>query len=55
MRNLKQSTEQYRNIQGVKYLHYTSDPAEFQNCKKECKEQGLRYRIIDHQFYKESK
>jgi len=53
MRNLKLSINQYRNINGLKFKCWTSNPAEFEELKKECKEQGLKFRIIDNQFYKQ--
>lgn len=50
---MKYSINQYRNIKGVRYECYTSDPSKFENCKKECKEKRLKYRIIDNQFYRQ--
>lgn len=49
--NLKQSINQYRNINGIKFICYTSDPSLFKTLKKECKEKNIKYRIIDFQFY----
>jgi hypothetical protein len=50
---LKQSIKQYRNIAGKYYIMYTSNPADFENYKAECKNEGLSYKIINNQFYKE--
>lgn len=54
MRKLKWSAQQYRNIKGFNFKHETSDPAEFDRLKKECKDLGFKYRIIDNQFYKQT-
>ncbi len=51
--SLKQSDIQYRNIDGKHFECYTSDPAEFSKSKKECRQTGLSYRIIDGQFYRQ--
>lgn len=55
MRKLKQSINQYRNINGTRYECYTTNADEFDKCKAECKEERLKYRIIEDQFYKEVK
>lgn len=51
---LKQSDNQYRNISGKHFECYTSDLAEFTKAKKDCKQAGLSYRIVDGQFYRET-
>jgi hypothetical protein len=51
---LKQSRNQYRNIKGVYYEHWTSDASTFKIEKSEAKKLGLRTRIIDGQLYREA-
>lgn len=50
---LKQSYKQYRNIKGKHFVMWTSNPAEFDQAKAEIKKQGLSFRVIDGQLYKE--
>ena len=55
---LKQSYYQYRNIKGKHYKFHTIDCGEsgtFAEAKAECKQEGISFRIIDGQFYKEVK
>lgn len=51
---MKQSINQYRNINGIYFECFTSDPSKFEFCKKQCRERGLKYRIIDNQFYRQA-
>lgn len=51
----KHSTEIYRTIKGVKFTQETSNPDEFERLKNECKEKGLRFRIVNGEFLKEAK
>lgn len=53
-RQLKMSNKMHRNIKGIYYEHYTSHPDEFKQCKQECQEKGLKYRIINGEFFIES-
>lgn len=48
---MKLSTKQYRNINGVTFKHYTSDPSQFESAKLEAKLSYKKYRIIDNQFF----
>ncbi len=55
---LKQSYYQYRNIKGKHYEFWTADLGEsgtFAEVKAECKKEGVSFRVIDGQFYKEKK
>lgn len=52
---MKQSIKMYRNIKGVYYQQWTFDSSLFDECKKECKELGLKYRIINGEFFREVK
>lgn len=54
MAQLKEHSKQYRNIKGVRYICWSADSGEnwdFAECKQEAKEKGLKYRIIEDQFY----
>ena len=46
MSKLKKSENIYRNMNGVKYQHITSDPSEFERLKLECKVNKKKYRIL---------
>ncbi len=50
---MKQSRDQYRNIGGVHYIMWTADASQFDGAKLECKRLGIKYRVIDGQFYRE--
>lgn len=50
---MKQSINQYRNINGKHYKCWCSDYSKFEELKKECKREGVSFRIIDRQFYKQ--
>ena len=52
---VKDSCFQYRNINGVHYQCYASDPETFDGVIKEAKEKGLRYKIIKGELYLEIK
>lgn len=47
---MKKSVLIYRTIKGVKFTHMTSDPSLFDECKKEAKKAGLKYRIVKGEF-----
>lgn len=55
MRTLKQSINMFRNIKGVRYENYTWDTSLFDALKMECKKEGLRFRIINDEFFREVK
>jgi len=50
---MKQSNDQYRNIAGRRYECIEHNAEWFDKLKAECRAAGLRYRIIDGQFYRE--
>lgn len=50
---VKSSSDQYRNIKGVHYVCYTSNPDAFEEVRKESKEKGLKVRIINGEMYVE--
>ena len=52
---MKASSTQYRNINGKYFEVYTTNPSDFNDCKIECKKEGVAFRVIDNQFYKEVK
>lgn len=43
---MKKSEFIFRNIGGILFKHETSDPSQFDSLKKECKEKGLKYRVL---------
>lgn len=55
MRKLKNHNDQYRNINGKRFEVYTTNPDNFEQAKNECKLEGISFRIIEQQFYKEVK
>ena len=52
---VKSSCDQYRNIKGVHYICWTSDPSVFEEEKKWAKERGLKTKIIKGELYVEKK
>jgi hypothetical protein len=50
---VKYSSDQYRNIKGVHFSHWTSDTSEFEEAKKIAAESGLKVRIIRGELYME--
>ena len=54
MKKLKGSGNIYRTIKGIRYIQETSNPADFEKCKRECKEAGIKYRIINAEFLKQT-
>jgi len=50
---VKDSSQQYRNIEGIFYKCVASDPQTFEQVKKEAKKKGLECRIIKGELYKE--
>lgn len=55
MTRLKESIDQYRNIKGIYFEMWTAAYHDFEQEIKEAKRLGLKYRIIDGQFYRERK
>lgn len=53
MRKLKQSINQYRNINRKHFICVTSNPAHFDEVKKEAKDNGQKFRMINAQLYVE--
>lgn len=53
--NVKYSIDCYRNIKGVRYEHYTSNPDEFAEVKQVAKELGLKIRTIKGELFREVK
>ena len=52
---VKESTDQYRNIKGVHFIHWTSDTSIFAKEKSLAKIKGLKTRIIKGELYIEKK
>lgn len=52
---VKSSCDTYRNIKGVHFVHYTSNPSEFEEVRIDAKKQGLKVRIINEEMYVEQK
>jgi len=52
-KQLKKSSKMYRNINGVRYEHYTSDLLEFAQAKIACKKKSVKFRIINGEFFKQ--
>jgi len=54
---LKSSCDCYRNIKGVHYENYSSDtsPGAYKQYIDECKQLGLKWKIIKNEFYREVK
>jgi len=50
---LKDSSDQYRNIYGIRYECWTADQSEFEVEKSKARELGLRTRVIQGQLYRE--
>lgn len=51
MRKLKFSDKQYRNIGGVRFECFASNPDDFEKTISEAKNRFLKYRRIDEQLY----
>lgn len=51
----KKSYKMYRNIDGTNFIHWTSDPSYFEDSKKECKKNKLKFRIINKELFVENK
>lgn len=52
---VKSSSDLYRNINGVHYVCWTSNPSEFANEIAIAKEQGLKTKIIKDELFIEKK
>ena len=50
---IKSSSDTYRNINGVHFAHYTSNPVLFDKIKVESKKLGVKVRIINQEIYVE--
>ena len=52
---VKNSCDMYRNIKGVHFIQWTSDPSAFEEEKSKAKEKGLKTRIIKGELFIEKK
>ncbi|CDV96336.1 Hypothetical protein DPCES_5338 [Desulfitobacterium hafniense] len=52
---VKSSCDQYRNIDGIHYECYASDPGTFDEVRAEAKQKGLKCRMIKGELYREVK
>lgn len=52
---VKSSCDQYRNIKGVHYICWTSDPGMFDEEKEWAKKECLRTKMIKGELYVEKK
>lgn len=52
---VKDSINQYRNIGGVFFRCWTSDPSTFEAERTEAKRLGLKTRMINGELYREEK
>jgi hypothetical protein len=52
---VKSSSDMYRNIKGVHFVHYTSNPSEFEKIKLEAKKDGLKFKLIKDELFVEKK
>lgn len=55
MAHLKQSRNQYRNINGIHFEFWAADGYSFKEERKKAKALGLKTRTIDGQLYREKK
>lgn len=55
MGNIKQSINQYRNINGKFYIFDTADLEVMPLVKRLCRKNGFSYRMIDGQLFTEVK
>ena len=52
---VKSSCDMYRNIKGVHYTQWTSNPSEFAKEKQIAKEKGLKTKIIKGELFVEKR
>ncbi len=52
---VKASSDMYRNIKGVHYTHFTSNPSEFSKAKESASNGGLKKKNIKGELFIESK
>lgn len=52
---VKSSCDMYRNINGIHYIHYTSNPDDFEKVKAEAKKDGLKTKMINNELFIEKK
>jgi uncharacterized protein YjdB len=52
---VKNSSNKYRNIDGIYYEHWTSDESVFKEESKIAILNNLKYKIINNEFYREVK
>jgi hypothetical protein len=53
--NLKDSYDKYRNIGGVHFESWTSDPAVYEDERQKAKAEGLKVKVIAGELYREKK
>lgn len=53
MKRVKQSIDQYRNINGKFYIFDTANLEKMPFVKRECRKAGFSYRMIDGQLFTE--
>lgn len=52
---VKSSSDMYRNIKGVHYVQWTSNPGDFAKYTEEAKNDGLKTKIIKGELFVEEK
>lgn len=52
---VKNSSDMYRNIKGIFYTQWTSNPSEFAKAKEDFKAKGLKTRIIKGELFVEKR
>lgn len=52
---VKSSSDIYRNIKGIHYVHFTSNPANFSQAIEDAKIEGLKTKIIKDELFIEKK
>ncbi len=50
---VKSSIDQYRNINGIHYICWTSDPEAIPDFKQYCKALSIKYRVAGGELYVE--
>jgi len=48
---VKPSSLRYRNIAGVKYVEYHWHTDIIEKAKKQCKQKGIKYRMVDNELF----
>lgn len=52
---IKSSSDMYRNIKGVHYIHATSNSDLFNEVREEAKKEGLKTKLIKDELFIEKK